>query len=344
MKIRVFLFAVLMALLGSADVRPCSRVVFQGRDSLTVVGRTLDWRTPIPTNLYVYPRGMRKSGMPSGNTLHWTSKYGSVLAVSYDGGVTEGMNEKGLVMNGLFCKGTVYTTVQDGTLPVMSLAVLVSYILDNFATVAEVEKWLAETSFAIYGQSFDGGTAAALHWAITDRSGMTLVMEYRDGKLNTYASRDYQVLTNDPPFEQMLAINAYWQQVGGTNMLPGTVRSADRFVRASFFIDHIPADVDDRTAAAAVFSVLGTVSVPLGYTVEGEPNLSSTQWRSVADTKNLVYYFGFASQFAEFWIDLKDLDLTPGAPVRKLDTSKETGLCFNVNDRLVHSDPFTPMW
>ena len=97
MKIRVFLFAVLMALLGSADVRPCSRVVFQGRDSLTVVGRTLDWRTPIPTNLYVYPRGMRKSGMPSGNTLHWTSKYGSVLAVSYDGGVTEGMNERALL-------------------------------------------------------------------------------------------------------------------------------------------------------------------------------------------------------------------------------------------------------
>lgn len=333
-----------MVLSGGSGAYPCSRVVFQGRDSLTVVGRTLDWRTPIPTNLYVYPRGMQKSGMPSGNTLHWTSRYGSVLAVSYDGGVTEGMNEKGLVMNGLFCKGTVYATPHDGKLPVMSLAVLVSYFLDNFATVAEVEKWLAETPFAIYGQSFDGGTAAALHWAVTDRSGMTLVMEYRDGKLNTCASRDYRVLTNDPPFGQMLAIDAYWKQVGGVNMLPGTVRSADRFVRASFFIDRIPADTDCRTAAAAVFSVLGTVSVPLGYTVEGEPNLSSTQWRSAADTKNLIYYFGFASQFAEFWIDLKDLDLTPGTPVRKLDTSKETGLCFGVNDRLVCSEPFAPMW
>ena len=344
MKIRLFLFAMLAALLAGPGAYPCSRVVFQGRDSLTVVGRTLDWRTPIPTNLYVYPRGMQKSGMPSGNTLHWTSKYGSVLAVSYDGGVTEGMNEMGLVMNGLFCKGTVYTTSHDDRLPVMSLAVLVSYFLDNFATVAEVEKWLAETPFAIYGQSFDGGTAAALHWAVTDRSGLTLVMEYRDGKLNTCASRDYRVLTNDPPFGQMLAIDAYWKQVGGTNMLPGPVRSADRFVRASFFIDRIPADTDCRTAAAAVFSVLGTVSVPLGYTVEGAPNLSSTQWRSAADTKNLIYYFGFASQFAEFWIDLKDLDLTPGTPVRKLDTSKETGLCFGVNDRLVRSEPFTPMW
>ena len=139
MKIRVFLFAMLTALLAGTGVHPCSRVVFQGKDSLTVVGRTLDWRTPIPTNLYVYPRGMQKAGMPSGNTLHWTSKYGSVLAVSYDGGVTEGMNERGLVMNALFCKGTVYATSHDGKLPVMSLAVLISYFLDNFATVAEVE-------------------------------------------------------------------------------------------------------------------------------------------------------------------------------------------------------------
>lgn len=344
MKIRVFLFGALMVLLGGTGAYPCSRVVFQGKDSLTVVGRTLDWKTPIPTNLYVYPRGMQKSGMPSGNTLHWVSKYGSVLAVSYDGGVTEGMNEKGLVMNALFCKGTVYNTSQDDTMPVISLAMLISYFLDNFATVAEVEQWLVKTPFAIYGQSFDKGTAAALHWAVTDRSGMTMVMEYQNGKLNTYVSHDYRVLTNDPPFERMLAIDGYWKQIGGKNMLPGTVRSADRFVRASFFIDHIPADTDSRTAAAAVFSVLGTVSVPLGYTIEGEPNLSSTQWRSAADTKNLIYYFGFASQFAEFWIDLKDLDLTPGAPVLKLDTSKESDLCFGVNDRLKHASPFTPMW
>ncbi len=344
MKIHVLLFSALAGLFVAISAYPCSRVVFQGKDSLTVVGRTLDWRTPIPTNLYVYPQGMKKTGMASGNTLQWVSKYGSVLAVSYDGGVTEGMNEKGLVINGLFCKGTIYKTSQNGELPTMSLAVLVSYFLDNFATVAEVEEWLGKTSFAINGQSFDQGTSAALHWAITDNSGMTLVLEYQNGELHTYASRDYQVLTNDPPFDSMLAINEYWKHIGGQNMLPGTVRSADRFVRASYFINHIPTDVDYSTAAASVFSVLGNVSVPLGYTVEGEPNLSSTQWQSVADTKNLLYYFSFTSQFAKFWIDLKSIDLKPGAPVLKLDTSKETDLCFNVNDKLERSEPFSPMW
>lgn len=343
MKIRV-LILVFALLLGRGNAFSCSRVVFLGQDSLTLVGRTLDWRTPIPTNLYVYPRGMQKQGMPSGNTYHWKSKYGSVLAVSYDGGVTEGMNEKGLVMNALFCKGSIYRTSADGKLRSMSLAVFVSYFLDNFETVDEVQQWLNENEFGIYGQTFDEGTTAALHWAITDRSGKTLIMEFQNGKLDVFVSRDYRVLTNDPPFEQMLAINNYWKQVGGANTLPGTVRSPDRFARASFFIEHVPSNVDYKAAAAEVISVLNNVAVPLGYELEGQPNLSSTQWKSVADSKNLIYYFGLAYQFSVFRIELGKLNLSEGAPVLKIDTTKNTELHGCINDVMVKSEPFKPMW
>lgn len=343
MKVR-FLFLVFALLLGRGNAFSCSRVVFLGKDSLTLVGRTLDWRTPIPTNLYVYPRGMQKQGMPSGNTFHWKSKYGSVIAVSYDGGVTEGMNEKGLVMNALFCKGSIYRTSAGGKLRSMSLAVFVSYFLDNFETVDEVQQWLNENEFGIYGQTFDEGTTAALHWAITDRSGNTLVMEFQNGKLDVYVSRDYRVLTNDPPFEQIRAIDNYWKQVGGANSLPGTVRSPDRFARASFFIEHVPDSVDYKAAAAQVLSVLNNVAVPLGYELEGQPNLSSTQWKSVADSKNLIYYFGLAYQFSVFRIELGSLNLNEGAPVLKIDTTKNTELHGCINDVMVKSEPFKPMW
>ena len=344
MKIKKLLLTVSAMALGTLAAMPCSRVVLHGGDSLTLVGRTLDWRTPIPTYLYVYPRGMQKQGMPDGNTYHWTSKYGSVLAVSYDGGVTEGMNEKGLVMNALFCKGTVYRSSDDGKLPAMSLAVFISYFLDNFATVDEVKTWLDTNEFAIYGASFDKGTEAALHWAVTDTTGKTLVMEFQNGNLNVYVSDDYDALTNDPPFEQILAINNYWKQVGGANMLPGTVRSPDRFARASFFIHHVPANVDHTRAAAEVLSVLANVSVPLGYELEDAPNLSSTQWKSVADANKLIYYFGFTTQFAVFNIDLSKLNLQPGAPVLKLDTERNTDMHGCVNNLLKKSEPFKPMW
>ena len=122
--------------------------------------------------------------MPSGPMLTWTSNYGTVLAVGYDGGVTEGMNDQGLVMNGLFCKGTIYKEAigPDNKTPVMSLAVLVSFFLDNFATVEEADQWLKQNEFAIFGKTFDGGTVSTLHWALTDKSGMTLVMEYQNGQ------------------------------------------------------------------------------------------------------------------------------------------------------------------
>lgn len=328
----------------------CSRVVFHGDSTdVVMVGRTLDWRTPIPTNIYVYPAGMAKESMPSGPRYEWVSKYGSVLAVGYDGGVTEGMNDRGLAVNGLFCHGAKYYTApaQSGE-KVMSLAVIVSYMLDNFSTVDEVEAWLRTETFGINDKAtFDGGTVSLLHWGITDRSGKTLIMEYNsEGQLNLYASKDYQVLTNDPVFPDQLAISRYWSnEVGGVNMLPGTVRSADRFARGTFFVHHQPSTaIQAPQALAQIMSLMDNLAVPAYYFVPDKPNLSMTQWRSVSDLKDLRYYFKFFDSLGNFYIDLNHLLLTPGSSVLKLDTSDHSDFFGCVNDRLRVSAPFTPMW
>lgn len=345
MKLLKFFLLVAVLLGFSVKSEACSRVVYLGDKGIVLVGRTLDWRTPIPTNLYVYPAGVAKQSMPTGNMLKWVSKYGSVVAVGYDGGVTEGMNEKGLTVNGLFCKGSIYKeSTGDGDTPTMSLAMFVSYFLDNFATVDEAEAWLNANEFAIFGKTFDGGTVSLLHWAITDTTGMTLLLEYVDGNLTLHKGRDLQVLTNDPAFDKMQAINNYWQSVGGVNMLPGTVRSTDRFVRADFFIHHVPTDFEYPQALGSLMSIMGTVSVPYGYEIQGEPNVSSTQWTSVADATGGKYYFRFADSTGNMWIDLGRLRLNPGAPILKLDTSDHTFLTGCVNDHLKVSPGFTPMW
>lgn len=350
-KIKLFGALLVAAFMGLCSIQSnaCSRVVYLGdNNDIILVGRTLDWRTPIPTSLYVYPRGMQKQSMPSGPMLKWTSKYGSVLAVGYDGGVTEGMNEKGLVMNGLFCKGSIYkeSVGPDDQTPVMSLAVLVSYFLDNFATVDEAEAWLTENQFNIFGKTFDGGTVSLLHWALTDTTGTTLLMEYSNGELKMYKGRDLQVLTNDPQHPAMEAINNYWKSVNGVNMLPGTVRSSDRYVRASFFINHVPTNFAYPEAFGSMMSIMGNVAVPYGYEIQGEPNVSSTQWTSIADITGGKYYFRFADNQGMFYVDLGRLNLNPGAPVLKLDTSDPGRQAYfgNVNNHLKKSEPFTPMW
>lgn len=339
--------AMLTAAVNQADA--CSRVVFLGDSTskdIVMVGRTLDWRTPIPTNIYVYPAGVEKQSMPEGPMYRWISKYGSVVAVSYDGGITEGLNDQGLVMNSLFCKTAVYRTPEiagSGT-PVMSLSVIISYFLDNFATVDEVAQWLETNDFAIAGKTFDSGTVSLLHFGLTDRSGETLLMEYVDGKLTTYRGRDLLVLTNDPNYTDMKAINKYWQNIGGTHMLPGTVTSPDRFVRADFFINHVPKAVSTLDAWAELSSIMAYVSVPMGYELPGSPNVSSTQWRSISDCQNLKYYFKFADSMGDFYVDMGSLLLKRGAPILKLDTSDHSNFAGCINHELKHSEGFKPMW
>ena len=67
-------------------------------------------------------------------------------------------------------------------------------------------------------------------------------------------------MTNSPRYDYQLAINNYWKEVGGLQMLPGTNRSSDRFVRASFYIHAIPQTPDAKIAVPSVLSVMRNVS------------------------------------------------------------------------------------
>lgn len=339
-----------LALLAAACFGPavhtdaCSRILYKGADSLFVVARSLDWKTPIPTNLYVYPRGMQKRSSDQPDCLQWKSKYGAVYAVGYDGGVTEGMNECGLVINGLFCKGTIYNAPDNNSRPQMSLSVFVAWMLDQCRTVDEVAHLLENTRFDIQGATFDGGTVSALHWGATDASGKSVIFEFDHGNVNIYDMGNYRAMTNDPTWPRMTAIIDYWEKIGGMHMLPGTVVSADRCVRGNYFAHHVKQVGDGQLGVSIARSLLMNTSVPYTYEIEGQPELSSTQWRSYANLRDCRYYFDIVTNPGYFYVDLKNLDLKQGAPVLKLDTSRTSDLVGNANSRLAKSKPFKPMW
>lgn len=332
------------AFIAPQDISACSRVVYHGEDSLYVVGRSLDWKTPIPTNLYVYPRGMKKSGSNQPGAIEWTSKYGAVYAVGYDGGITEGMNEKGLVVNGLFCKGTVYDNADTSSRPPMSMAMFVGWLLDMNATVAEVRAVMEEHDFSLSGATFDQGTVSQLHWGVTDATGASIIFEFDHGKVNVYEMGDYRAMTNDPAWPSMTSIIDYWEKKGGSNTLPGTVSSPDRCVRANYFAHHVKPVADADLGVAITRSILVPSCVPYTYEIETEPNVSSTQWRSFSDLRDLRYYFDIVTNPGYYYIDLGKCDLRPGARVMKLDTSRHTRIIGEANGYLEKSPGFTPMY
>ena len=335
----LFITTLLIAGMLTTYTQACTRVVYLGKNGMVVTGRTMDWKEDLKSNIYVFPRGIERAGADKGNTIHWKSKYGSVITAGYDIGTSDGMNEKGLVANLLYLAESDYYRPND-TRPVMGISIWTQYVLDNFATVDEAVKELSKETFRIDAPDMPNGARSTLHLAISDASGNSAIFEYIKGKLIIHEGKEYQVMTNSPSYEQQITLNNYWQQIGGLVMLPGTNRAADRFVRASFYINVIPQTDNQREAVAGVFSVIRNVSVPLGISVPAQPNISSTRWRTVADQKNKVYFFESTMTPNVFWINMKDLDFSEGASVKKLNLANGETYAGNAAKNMVDSPSF----
>ncbi len=289
----------------------CTRLVFQGANGHVITARSMDWKSDIVSNLWVLPRGMQRTGETGPNTVRWTSKYGSVITSGYDISTTDGVNEAGLNANLLWLVESQYPAFGANSKPGLSIAAWAQYVLDNFATVQQAVAALSEEPFTLVSDSMPGeNRLTTVHLSISDASGDSAIVEYIGGKQVIHHGRQYQVMTNSPTYDQQLALNTYWKQIGGTTMLPGTNRAADRFARASFYVNAIPKDQSPNKALASVFSVIRNASVPYGLNTPEEPNISSTRWRTVFDHERKLYFFESALTPNTFWVDLKALDFS----------------------------------
>ena len=87
-------------------------------------------------------------------------------------------------------------------------------------------------------------------------------MEYINGVLKIHHHNKYTVMTNEPSYDQQIAISAYWQPISNYS-LPGTDRPADRFARLSHYVDVAPRLHDMVAAVARTAGMMRAVSVPL---------------------------------------------------------------------------------
>jgi penicillin V acylase-like amidase (Ntn superfamily) len=321
----------------------CTRLVYLGPDGNVITARSMDWKVDVGTNIWILPRGAMRTGEAGPNSLSWTSKYGSVIATGYDISTTDGMNEKGLVANVLWLVESQYPKL-DTSKPMLAISIWAQYVLDNFATVAEAVDALQKEPFTVVTASVPGEERlATLHLSMSDSTGDSAIVEYIDGKQVIHHDRKFQVMTNSPTFDKQLAMDEYWRSIGGTVVLPGTNRAADRFARASFYVNAIPKDESPDITVASVFSVIRNVSVPYGILTPDQPNISSTRWRTVADQKRKIYFFESALTPNIFWVDFKDVDFSSeSGKVMKLDLGPNQSHIYagNVAKEFKVSKPF----
>ncbi len=320
----------------------CTRFLHVSKDgSKVVTGRNMDWFEDVRSNLWAFPAGMERDGAVGKNSVEWVSKYGSVITAGFDVGTVDGLNEAGLAVDLLYLAEADFGE-RDASRPGISWSAYTQYLLDNFATVAEAVEALKDDRLQLVASPLPGSTAhpPALHFSLSDATGDSAIFEHLDGRLVIHHGKEFNVMTNSPVYDEQIALNAYWETVGGKAMLPGTSRAADRFVRTSYYANQLPDPTSDRQAIANVMSVMRNASVPFGEGDASAPNISTTIWRTVADHVDRIYYFESTLSPSIIWVNLAELDLSKGAPVQKLELVGNFELTGNVSGAFQPAEPF----
>ena len=296
------------------QVIACSRVLFNsGQDH--VIGRTMDLYMPDHAKVIVYPRGIaRDGGVPSGVSIKWVSKYGSVTVNSLGVATSDGINEKGFVVNLLYLHDSKNEPRDDRA--GVSNAMFPQYLLDNFATVNDALTALKNIQIVSVVAS---GREWPLHFSMSDAAGDSAVIEFVDGSIVVHHGKETAVMTNEPPLDWQLNNLKKYTYFGGKEDLPGDIDPASRFVRASAFLKTSPNPQSTQQALAQVYSIMKTVSTPHGAhntsgAIESEDTWP-TLWTTLADSRNKLYFFQASDSPNMFWVDLKKIKFSKGASV-----------------------------
>lgn len=321
------------------SAQACTGIRLIAEDGSVVYARTLEFGLDVKSEVMMVPRGFARTGTtPDGKEgLKWKAKYASV---GMNGAglpdLFDGFNEKGLAA-GMFYFPTssgyiAYTPeVADKTIAQWEV---ISYILENYASVEEVKEKIGEVVVAssVFSQ---WGFAPEAHYVVHDATGNSAVIEYVGGKLNVYEN-PLGVITNSPGFDfHMNNIRQYvnFSMTGkpaiklgsveivptgqGTGMLgmPGDFTPPSRFVRAAAFSQSVFQPKNEQDAVLEVFKILNNFDIPKGSARDGTKDANGniqadyTLWTGASDLKSLRYLFRTYDNSQIRSVDLMKMDV-----------------------------------
>jgi penicillin V acylase-like amidase (Ntn superfamily)/uncharacterized protein YndB with AHSA1/START domain len=288
----VFLVLLMLALAWPRPAVACSSLVFMNK-GFPVFGTNYD--NPFaPGQLFIYKRGVRKSGWETGTTgltAQWVSRYGSVV-ISCAGYQIAwgGMNEAGLVFSTMLLSGT-RAPAPDARPPLVG-AFWWQYMLDTCATIEEVRK------------AAEGVRISDIqdHYLACDRTGAVAVVECLGGRLVIRSGSDAPVhaLANAP---YQACLNHLTSRAAGP---ADPYASVNRFSRLAEGV----ASFREGSAEKAVEHAFGMLA---GVAA------SNTRWSFVCDTGNRVFYLKSHKNPRVRFVDLKKIDLSCARPTAMLD-------------------------
>lgn len=314
----------------------CTSFLMRTSDGGAVYGRTMEFGFDLQSNVIVVPRqfAMSSTGADGKPGMAWKAKFAAVgMNALGTTSLTDGLNEKGLVGGVLYFPGFAGYADPAKVDPARSLAPwdFLSWALTSFATVAEVKAALEGISLINVKQPQLGFTPP-VHYTLHDASGASLVVEPVDGTLKVY-DNPLGVVTNSPEFSWHLTNlrnyvklsphNAPPLTVNGETFapfgmgsgllgIPGDPTPPSRFIRAlgyTLSVQRVPSGIGSVRLAE---HILNNFDIPRGWIREGAESkvpLEYTQWSTVADLTNKIYYVKAYDDQVLRAVELKGFDL-----------------------------------
>ena len=297
----------------------CTGIIIKTENGISIPARTMEFGFDVRSKLLAIPRGTTIKFLSSidgkdGYTM--TTKYGFAGMNAVEKNiVVDGVNEAGLYLGCFYFAG--FASYEKLTSENQSRAVsseeFGNFILGSFASINEVIKGLNDvTIVGSFIEDIQG--EAPFHYAVTDKSGRSVVIEYTKDGLQIYENT-VNAICNNPTYDwhltnlrnyvnlapnnaQGCSLNGknYTPLGEGTGMLglPGDYTSPSRFVRATAFVNTTLPSQNIEEGIFRAFHLLNAFDIPKGVVRQPTPDgvhTDYTVWTSAVDTKNSVYYY-----------------------------------------------------
>jgi penicillin V acylase-like amidase (Ntn superfamily) len=327
--------AAFIALTPIGNAFACTSLIISDANGNYYQGRTMEFSAKIPTNLTYLPAGYKiVSATPDNKqAMIFNTKY-PVLGMTLDAvpnakqsTLVEGANDQGLTfsLNAFYdftsAPWTAMPTTTNAS-KILSGADFGNWVVGNFKSVAEVKTALAGIDGQIWLPVIQmmGNVPVPGHYAIYDKTGGALVVEFVNNKMNVY-DNPVGVLTNGPAFPWHLTnlsnytfnnVDKNTAQLGKLKInstdsgnalqaLPSAQTSPGRFVKAAFYANYVEKGKTPDQAILQLSHIMNNFDRPTGLTMDppgsfgdGPPGTSAssevTWWTVMNDTsKNLFY-------------------------------------------------------
>ncbi|MBU3622005.1 linear amide C-N hydrolase [Polynucleobacter sp. CS-Odin-A6] len=353
------------------NVFACTALIVTDINGNAYHGRTLEFSFAFPTMMTYFPAGTKiESVTPTGaQGVTFNTKY-SILAQTsavVPGAkqplVAEGTNDQGLSFSANEMNGQSAPPVGKDASKILSVNDFGTWILGNFKTVAELKAAMLSdnTEFWLPVIQALGGVETPLHYAIFDKRGNGLVVEFINGKKNVY-DNPANVLTNAPEFPWHLTnlnnytfnnINKNTGQLGSLKLqtadagialtaLPSAQTATGRFVKAAFYANYVRKGKTPDESINLLAHIMNNFDRPHDLTIDppggvgdgprGKTNSTeSTQWTVMNDLSRNLSYIRSINAINWTVIDMNKLkNVTQIKSVSSYDVDKAGADAFNL--------------